>query len=163
MAPAKKKAKAAPAKAAPAKSGNKGGGAYLFALVGLIVLGLMIFAAPALLLFAVGVIPAMVAYVVDREPGRNATLAVAAANFAGVAPFIFELLVKGPTMDRALGMLTDVFVIAVCSGRRASAGCWSWGCPGSRRSTSKLKSDRCAASRNGSSRSGASRSRHPPR
>ena len=96
MAPAKKKAKAAPAKAAPAKSGNKGGGAYLFALVGLIVLGLMIFAAPALLLFAVGVIPAMGAYVVDREPGRNATLAVAAANFAGVAPFIFELLGKRP-------------------------------------------------------------------
>lgn len=116
MAAAKKKAKAGPAKAAPAKSANKGGGAYLFALVGLIVLGLMIFAAPALLLFAVGAIPAMVAYVVDREPGRNATLAVAAANFAGVAPFIFELLVKGPTMDRALGMLTDVFVIAVMFG-----------------------------------------------
>ena len=115
MAPVKKKAAAAPTGAAPAKSANKGG-AYLFVLVGLIVLGLMIFAAPALLLFSVGVIPAMVAYVVDREPGRNATLAVAAANFAGVAPFIFELLVKGATMDRALGMLTDVFVMAVMFG-----------------------------------------------
>lgn len=116
MAPAKKTAKAAPGKSKPAKSAGKGGGAYVFVLVGLIVLGLMVFAAPALLLFVVGSIPAMVAYIVDREPGRNATLAVAAANFAGVAPFIFELLVAGATMDRALSMLTDVFVIAVMFG-----------------------------------------------
>jgi hypothetical protein len=121
MTSAKKTAKSAPAKSAGAMSGRKksarkGGDAYVFALIGLIVLGLMAFAAPALLLFAVGSIPALVAYVVDREPGRNATLAVAAANFAGVAPFIFELLVKGPTMDRALAMLSDVFVIAVMFG-----------------------------------------------
>ena len=121
MAPTKKTAKSPPAKSAGEKSGRtkpakRGGDAYVFVLIGLIVLGLMVFAAPALLLFAVGSIPAMVAYVVDREPGRNATLAVAAANFAGVAPFIFELLVKGPSMDRALMMLSDVFVIAVMFG-----------------------------------------------
>lgn len=116
MAPVKKTAKAAPGKSKAAKSAGKGGSPYVFMLVGLIVLGLMVFGAPALLLFVIGSIPAMVAYVVDREPGRNATLAVAAANFAGVAPFIFELLVTGPTMDRALAMLTDVFVIAVMFG-----------------------------------------------
>jgi len=76
----------------------------------------MIFAAPALLVFVVGCVPAMVAFVVDREPDRNATLAVAAANVAGVAPFIVELLINGPTMARAVTMLSDVFVIVVMFG-----------------------------------------------
>jgi len=108
MASKKKTVKESPAK--------KGGGSYQFLLVGIVFLCLIIFAAPALLVLVVGSVPAMVAYIVDREPGRNATLAVAAANFAGVAPFIFELLAKGATMDRALTMLSDVFVIAVMFG-----------------------------------------------
>ncbi|MBT3400680.1 MAG: hypothetical protein HN420_11895, partial [Rhodospirillaceae bacterium] len=54
--------------------------------------------------------------IIDREPGRNATLTVGAANVAGVAPFIFELLLSGPTMDRALAMLSDVFVVVVMFG-----------------------------------------------
>tara|TARA_R110002110_G_scaffold85816_4_gene223705 strand:- start:37755 stop:38246 length:492 start_codon:yes stop_codon:yes gene_type:complete len=111
MAAAKKKAPEVKKK--PAKNS---GSAYLFVILGMILLGLMIFAAPALMLFVVGCIPAMVAYIIDREPGRNATLTVAAANVAGVAPFIFELLLNGPTMDRALTMLTDVFVIVVMFG-----------------------------------------------
>ncbi|MEP4379041.1 MAG: hypothetical protein ABJ215_00015 [Alphaproteobacteria bacterium] len=104
------------AKSAPEKPAKKGGGAYVFVLFSVILSGLMIFAAPALLLVAVGCVPAMVAYIVDREPGRNATLAVAAANVAGVAPFVVELLVAGPTMARAMTMLSDVFVIAIMFG-----------------------------------------------
>ena len=111
MAPGKKKTPAARKK--PAK---RGGGAYLFAVIGMILLGLMIFAAPALLLFAVGCIPAMVAYIIDREPGRNATITVTAANVAGVSPFIFDLLLNGATMARALAMPSDVFVIVVMFG-----------------------------------------------
>lgn len=111
MAVAKKQAPAADKK--PAKNG---GGAYLFVVLGLVLLGLMIFAAPVLLLFVVGCIPAMVACIIDREPGRNATLTVTAANIAGVAPFVFELLMNGPTMARAMAMLSDVFVIAVMFG-----------------------------------------------
>ncbi|MBT3809705.1 MAG: hypothetical protein HOF99_09415, partial [Rhodospirillaceae bacterium] len=111
MAPGKKKTPAIEKK--PAK---QSGSAYMFVVLGMILLGLMIFAAPALLLFAVGCIPAMVAYIIDREPGRNATLTVGAANVAGVAPFIFELLLSGPTMDRALAMLSDVFVVVVMFG-----------------------------------------------
>lgn len=111
MAATKKKAPAAEKQ--PAK---QSGNAHLFVIFGMILLGLMIFAASALMLFLVGCIPAMVAYIIDREPDRNATLTVAAANVAGVAPFIFELLLNGPTMDRALTMLTDVFVIVVMFG-----------------------------------------------
>ena len=101
------------------KPGKKGAGGYAFSLFGLILLGLMIFAAPALFLFVVGCIPALVAFIIDREPGRNAALTVAAANVAGVAPFVVELLMRGPTMVRAMGMLSDVFVIAVMFGAAA--------------------------------------------
>jgi hypothetical protein len=116
MASAKNKAKAGPAKAAAATPAKKGSGAYLFALIGVIFLGLMVFAAPALVLFVVGCTPAMVAFIIDREPGRNATLAVTAANVAGVAPFVVELVMKGATMARAVAMISDVFVIAVMFG-----------------------------------------------
>lgn len=111
MAAAKKRAPAAHKK--PTK---RGGGAYLFAVVGIILLGLMIFAAPALPLFAVGCIPAMVAYIIDREPSRNATITETAANVAGVSPFVFELLLNGATMARELAMLSDVHVIVVMFG-----------------------------------------------
>ncbi|MBT3400506.1 MAG: hypothetical protein HN420_10990, partial [Rhodospirillaceae bacterium] len=59
MAPGKKKTPAIEKK--PAK---QSGSAYMFVVLGMILLGLMIFAAPALLLFAVGCIPAMVAYII---------------------------------------------------------------------------------------------------
>lgn len=116
MASAKDKTKAAPAKQVEAPPAKKDGGAYLFMLIGVIFVGLMLFATPALLVFVVGCVPAIVAFIIDREPGRNATLAVAAANVAGVAPFIVELLVAGLTMARATAMLSDVFVIAVVRG-----------------------------------------------
>jgi hypothetical protein len=102
-----------------AKARGKGGGVYIYTLVGLIVVALMMFATPAFVLFMVGIVPAMVAVVVDREPGRNASLAVAATNIAGVAPFVVELLINGPTMARAMSMLTDVFVLAVMYGTAA--------------------------------------------
>lgn len=103
-------------KVVPATPVKKGGGTYLFILIGMMFMGLMLFAAPALLVVGVGCVPAIVAFIVDREPGRNATLAVAAANIAGVAPFVVELLINGPTMVRAVNMLSDVFVIAVMFG-----------------------------------------------
>lgn len=110
------KPKKAQARGGAGKKKKSGGSAYLFTLIGMIVVGLMVFATPALLLFAIGIVPAMVAMVVDREPGRNATIAVAATNVAGVAPFVVELMINGPTMARAMNMVTDVFVVAVMYG-----------------------------------------------
>lgn len=99
--------------AAPKKSG---GSTYLVLLVGLTFVGLLVFATPALLLFTIGMVPSMVAFIIDREPGRNAALAVVVTNAAGVTPFIIDLVLNGPTMTRAMVMLSDVFVIAVIYG-----------------------------------------------
>ncbi len=110
-----KKSDAKAGKRAPVRAGS----AYIYSVVGLILVGLMMFATPAFLLFMVGVVPAMVAVVVDREPGRNATLAVCATNVAGVAPFVVELVISGATMSHALSMMSDVFVLAVMYGTAA--------------------------------------------
>ena len=100
---------------AKAKSGNT----YVISLLTLIVLGLAVFATPALLLFAVGMVPSLVAWVIDREPGYNATIAVTAMNFTGVAPFVAEILTAGATTTRAMMMVTDVFVLAAMYGAAA--------------------------------------------
>jgi len=95
------------------------GNAYVLSILALVVLGLVVFATPAFVVFAIGIIPSLVAAVIDREPGRNATIAVTATNLAGVAPFVMELLMTGATMGRAIGMINDVFVLAVMYGTAA--------------------------------------------
>ena len=85
----------------------------------MVVLGLVVFATPAFVVLVVGIIPSIVAMFIDREPGRNATIAVTATNLSGVAPFVMELLVSGATMTRAIAMINDVFVLAVMFGTAA--------------------------------------------
>ncbi|MBS27695.1 MAG: hypothetical protein CL566_02040 [Alphaproteobacteria bacterium] len=109
-----KSKKAPAAKAATPRKSR--GGTYAFLLVGLIMAGPLVFAAPALLVFTIGMVPAMVAFIIDREPGRNAALAVTVTNAAGVTPFIIDLVLNRPTLNRAMVMLSDVFVIAVIYG-----------------------------------------------
>lgn len=102
-----------------AASGGSMGGSYLLSIFALVVLGLVVFATPAFVVFAIGIIPSIVAAVIDREPGRNATIAVTATNFAGVAPYVIDLMMSGATMARAMAMVNDVFVLAVMYGTAA--------------------------------------------
>jgi hypothetical protein len=46
---------------------------------------------PTTLLLAVGMLPAVVAFVVDRDPERYAAIAVGPLNFAGLLPFLLDL------------------------------------------------------------------------
>lgn len=115
---AKTKGNTAPAASVP-RGGSSMGNTYLLSIVALVVLGLVVFATPAFVVFAIGVIPSIVAAVIDREPGRNATIAVTATNFAGVAPYVVELLMSGATMARAMAMVNDVFVLGVMYGAAA--------------------------------------------
>jgi hypothetical protein len=91
----------------------------MLSIVAMIVLGLVVFATPPVVVLAVGVIPSIVAVFIDREPGRNATIAVTATNLSGVAPFVMDLLVSGATMARVIAMINDVFVLAVMFGTAA--------------------------------------------
>ncbi|MBO6783793.1 MAG: hypothetical protein JJ899_11055 [Alphaproteobacteria bacterium] len=119
---AKKKNAKVDAKANSGGAARRGGAGntYLITVVSFVVVLLAIFAAPALLVFAVGMVPSLVAWMIDRTPGHNVTVTVAAMNFTGVAPFVAELLIAGATMVRATAMVTDVFVLALMYGAAAA-------------------------------------------
>ncbi len=122
MAKGKTKA-AAPAKGKSAGGKKTSGGTYTLSIITLGVVGLAFFAMPALVVFAVGMIPSLVAAIVDRHPGRNATIAVTSMNFAGVVPFVSEILISGASMGRATLVVTDVFSLAMMYGTAA----FGWG------------------------------------
>lgn len=106
-------------KAKSARAGRRRGGGIAFVVVGLAVFALMLFATPAFIILVVGMVPALVATIVDREPGRNATIAVSATNLAGVVPFVIELVVERASMADAIAMATDLFVVAMMYGAAA--------------------------------------------
>jgi hypothetical protein len=75
-----------------------------FALVAALIIAL-----PTVTLLAIGMVPTVVAYIVDLSPGRYACRCVAWLNFAGVFPYIFKLWNSGHTMSGALKISSDPF------------------------------------------------------
>jgi hypothetical protein len=66
-------------------------------------------ALPTVTLFAVGMVPTVVAYIVDLSPGRYACRCVASLNFAGVFPHILKLWTTGHHMTGALKVAADPY------------------------------------------------------
>jgi hypothetical protein len=82
-----------------------------------IVFGLaLVFALPTFLVVAVGMIPAMVAFFIDRNPKKHFGICVAGLNFAGVAPFLAELWDRHNSVGTALKILGDVYAWFVMYG-----------------------------------------------
>jgi hypothetical protein len=107
-APAGKTAAKAKAKAKP----KRRGGSEALGLVVLsgAVLFLSVVALPVCALLVVGMLPSIVAYIVDQTPRRTLTLTVGPLNLAGTAPYCLQLWFGIDTM-RALGsFLGNVWV-----------------------------------------------------
>ncbi|MCE2510206.1 MAG: hypothetical protein J4G10_04435 [Alphaproteobacteria bacterium] len=79
------------------------------------------FAFSTVILLTVGLLPAWVAFVVDRNPTKAAGKSVMSLNLVGVAPYLIDLWVVGRAgqMDKAYGMLTDPFTWFVIYGAAA--------------------------------------------
>lgn len=71
---------------------------------------------PTTVLLAVGMIPTVVAYVVDRDPDKTAPMTVGGLNFAGVFAFAVSLWQAGHTMAALSRILTDPFAWLVMYG-----------------------------------------------
>ena len=61
------------------------------------------------IVIGVGLVPTVVAAVIDRRPERFATFSVAAMNLVGVVPFLLDLWEEGSTMENALEIISDPF------------------------------------------------------
>ena len=74
---------------------------------------LLIFSLPTVLLLLFGMLPAIVAYIIDPSKHKTSTICVGAMNFAGVFPYLLGLWTGIHSIDVALGILTDVFALMV--------------------------------------------------
>ncbi|OHC83157.1 MAG: hypothetical protein A3G73_03285 [Rhodospirillales bacterium RIFCSPLOWO2_12_FULL_67_15] len=71
---------------------------------------------PSMIVVLVGMVPSIVALVVDRSPRKYGTLTIAALNFAGVLPYLVKLWAKSQNLENALNIVVDVFALMVMYG-----------------------------------------------
>ncbi len=88
----------------------------------LILVLLLIVALPTVLLVGFGMLPAIVALIIDRTEERSATFCVGGLNFCGVFPYLMELWFEDHDLGQAMHILTDVFALAVMYG----GACMGW-------------------------------------
>ncbi|MBY6265507.1 hypothetical protein EI613_26825 [Azospirillum sp. 412522] len=85
------------------KKKKKGGALTLILLIvpaALIVL-------PTTILFGIGMIPTIVAYVIDRDPDKSAPITVGGLNFCGCMPFAIDLWKHQHTIGAAAKIFAD--------------------------------------------------------
>jgi hypothetical protein len=90
--------------------GQKSVGVVRLFLSGLAFIGLATFAAPTCVLMLVGMVPSIVAYVVDREERPTLAFTIAPLNLAGLMPYLLQLWTGRDTMPTVVHLLTDVYV-----------------------------------------------------
>jgi len=83
---------------------------------------LLVIAAPTMIVLFFGMLPTLVAYIIDRTDQKSATFCVGAINFIGVFPYIIDLWIDINTMDAALTSVTDLFAMLVMY----SAAAFGW-------------------------------------
>lgn len=73
------------------------------------VVAALVFSLPTVVLMFLGLLPAMVAFIVDDNPRKYATKCVVAANFAGTWFFLLRLWTGDHSLAEAMAILTDVY------------------------------------------------------
>jgi len=96
----------------------------LFFIIGIAVLIVFI---PTTALLFVGMIPTMVAVVVDRQPGRNKTFTIGVMNFTGCFPYVLDVWLHANSMDYSLSLLAQPKTIIVMYSAAAVGYIIDWG------------------------------------
>lgn len=74
---------------------------------------------PSTVLFCGGMLPTLVAALIDNRPQKTAWITVGAMNFAGFLPSWFQLWQSGHRLDQALNLLMQPETLAVSYGGAA--------------------------------------------
>jgi len=107
----------APAKQAPVKGNFKKNQMTLWLSVAFVTV--IIMSLPTVLIVVFGLLPTFVAYVIDRAKGKPAAYCVGGINICGVFPYMLQLWTGDNSMNAAINIMTDVFVLAVMYGAAA--------------------------------------------
>ncbi len=94
----------------PARKGGKGFSLILWAFM--FVLVMMAFPQLIILLF-IGMLPTVVAYIIDKTPKKYAAFSVGGMNLSGVFPALGELWTGNNTIPHAIEILTNIFDLIV--------------------------------------------------
>lgn len=104
----------------PQQQGGKGGRSPTFILgMAVIFVLLVMVALPTVILLLAGMMPSLVAWVIDRTQQKYATFCVGGLNFCGVFPYVLDLWSGAHTFGATLAILTDVFALVVMYGTAA--------------------------------------------
>lgn len=112
------------AKKSKTKKGSAGAakkGGVNRTLIFLTLMALVPFSLPTLLVMFVGLLPTIVAAVVERGNNRYAWVCVGGTNFAGLSPWLFNLWFCHHTMVFAIEQVTNITMLLVAYGA-AGAG-----------------------------------------
>jgi len=88
----------------------------------LILTFLLVIASPTMIVLFFGMLPSVVAYIIDRSKGKTATFCVGSINFVGVFPYMITLWTDKNTVDAAMTFVSDIFVMLVMY----SAAAFGW-------------------------------------
>ena len=76
----------------------------------------MMISLPTVILVCLGMLPTLVAWVIDRSDGKHATFCVCGLNFSGLFPFLMDVWFINHSTDTAIRILTDVFNLVIIYG-----------------------------------------------
>jgi len=93
----------------------------------LLVPPMLIFALPTMILILVGMMPTLVAALIDRRPEKYAAYCVGGFNLSGVFPFLLKLWLTGHTMHGLGGIIGSPLVWLAMYGAAAFGWlCFAW-------------------------------------
>lgn len=85
---------------------------------------------PTTALFVVGMLPTIVARVIDRTPEKTKVLTVGFMNFAGVFPFWYQLVEIGHKFDNAMALVSQPLTVVVMYAGAVLGYALEWGITG---------------------------------
>ena len=115
-------AKKAAAKPGPAAKGGRRSSGKGLLFGALFFFAIIIISLPTVLVGFFGMLPTIVAYIIDRSYLKSATFCVGGMNLCGVFPYLMDLWMMDHSLSGARVILTDVFILLIMYG--ASAFGW---------------------------------------
>lgn len=89
------------------------GGVFKFKLFSIIAMIAAVIFYPTTLVLMVGMMPTLVAFIVDRTRRKSKVIAVGAMNLAGCSPFILKLWMENNSIENAWSIVSDPRSIVV--------------------------------------------------
>ena len=90
---------------------------------GMVLLGaFMMVSLPTVILALFGLLPTIVAWVIDRSEQKYAMFCVFGMNFSGLFPFLMDIWFRNHSTDAAIAVLTNVFDLMIIY----SAAAFGW-------------------------------------